>query len=339
LDWCETATPTALLPCENRGVDRASPLGEPLPAPGAGIAPHEFFAVNKQILSAFLLAAVPLAAVEPSTALATDEIQVYNAEIAEIGQWTFQQHLNYTLRGRTEPEFPGELIPNHSLNGTPEWAYGLTDWWELGFYAPFAIDNRGQFLSNGFKIRTLFVTPHASKRDVFYGVNLEFSYTTPKFSQTRFGIEVRPILGVRNSDWEFVVNPIVDLGLGDKGQADFGPAVRLARKLGEDFFIGLEHYSDLGEIGHFLPLREQQHTLFAVTDFKLGKLDINLGIGYGLTPGSDRLVAKTIIGYAFPVPDKGDGAGARMPNAPPTARSATRSSVTGAFLPDPFAIR
>ncbi len=47
-----------------------------------------------------------------------------------------------------------------------------------------------------------------------------------------------------------------------------------------------------------------------VTDFKLGKLDINfgigcdVGIGCGLTPGSDRLVAKTIIGYAFPVPGK-----------------------------------
>jgi hypothetical protein len=228
-------------------------------------------------------------------AQSADEIQVYNAEIAEVGQWTFQQHLNYTLQGRTQPEFPGGLVPNHSLNGTPEFAYGLTDWWEMGFYAPFAIDGSGHFFSNGFKIRHLFVIPHAAERTFFYGVNFEFSYTTPKFSQSRFAMEIRPILGVRNADWQFIVNPIVDASFGEHGQADFAPAARLARKLGKDFFVGLEYYSDLGEIGHFLPLREQQHQLFAVTDFKLGKFDIDLGVGYGLTPGSDRLVAKAII--------------------------------------------
>ena len=83
--------------------------------------------MNKQIFSAVLLAAVPIAASDPGTALASDEIQVYNAEIAEVGQWTFEQHLNYILQGRTRPEFPGGLIPNHSLNGTPELAYGVTE--------------------------------------------------------------------------------------------------------------------------------------------------------------------------------------------------------------------
>jgi hypothetical protein len=48
-----------------------------------------------------------------SSAHATDEIQVYNAEIAQIGQWTIQQHLNYTFRGQTQPDFPGALVSNH----------------------------------------------------------------------------------------------------------------------------------------------------------------------------------------------------------------------------------
>jgi hypothetical protein len=87
-----------------------------------------------------------------------DEIQVYNAEIAKVGQWTLQQHLNYAIKGRTDPDFEGGIIPNHALNGTPELAYGLTEWWELGFYAPFAVDQSGQFLSNAGKIRNLFVS-------------------------------------------------------------------------------------------------------------------------------------------------------------------------------------
>jgi hypothetical protein len=36
-------------------------------------------------------------------AFADDEIQIYNAQIAAVGQWTFQQHLNYTFNGRKEP--------------------------------------------------------------------------------------------------------------------------------------------------------------------------------------------------------------------------------------------
>jgi hypothetical protein len=234
-------------------------------------------------------------------AKATDEIQVYNAGIAAVGQFTIQQHLNYTPVGVKDPPFPGGLVSNGATNGTPEFAYGVTDWWEVGLYLPFAIQDQ-QFLSNAFKLRTLFVSPYADRRDFFYGINLEFSNTTPKFAQTRFTLEVRPIIGVRNADYEFIVNPILDAGFGKLGELTFAPAARLARKLDKDLFVGLEYYSDMGPIGNFPKLTDQQHNLFAVTDFKLGVLDVNFGVGYGLTPASDRWIIKTILGYAFPVP-------------------------------------
>jgi hypothetical protein len=197
----------------------------------------------------------------------------------------------------------------------------VTDWWEVGLYLPFAIQDQ-QFLSNSFKLRTLFVSPNAEKRDFFYGVNFEFSNTTPKFSQTRFAMEIRPIVGIRNADYEFIVNPIVDIGFGKFGEADFAPAARLARKLGQDLFLGLEYYADFGKIGSFPKLADQQHTLFAVTDFKLGVFDVNFGIGYGLTPASDRLVIKTIWGYAFPVAGANSGGSERGPVNPMSHASA-----------------
>jgi hypothetical protein len=33
---------------------------------------------------------------------------------------------------------------------------------------------------------------------------------------------------VRNKEWEFIINPIVDIGFGALGEADFLPAARLA---------------------------------------------------------------------------------------------------------------
>ena len=119
---------------------------------------------------------------------------------------------------------------------------------KLVFDLPFAIQDR-QVLSDSVKLRTLFVSPHADQRDFFYGVNFELSNQTLKFAQTRFGLEIRPIIGVRNADWEFIVNPIVDIGFGKYGQADFAPTIRFARKLDKDLFVGLEYYADFGEIG------------------------------------------------------------------------------------------
>jgi hypothetical protein len=266
-----------------------------------------------------------------TAAHADDEIQIYNADIAAVGQWIIEQHLNYAIDGRKQPDFPGGLVPNHAVNGTPELAYGLTDWWEIGFYAPFAISGSGAFLSNGAKIRNLFVSPHAAERNFFYGVNFEFSYETPSFSQTHYGLEIRPIIGVRNSDWEFIVNPIVDIGLGALGEADFLPAARLARNLGEDRFVGVEYYTDLGKVGDFLPLEQQRQQIFGVTDFKLGVFDIELGLGYGLTSGSDRLVGKAIIGYDFPVPGAANRASDSGLKVPLTMKAPPRQTAANVF--------
>ncbi len=269
----------------------------------------------------FLLTARPSMAVDQ----VHDEIQVYNAEIAEVGQWTYEQHLNFAAVGQTQPEFPGGFTSNRSLQGTPEFAYGLTNWWEAGFYVPFAVNGAGEFLSDGAKIRSLFVIPDAAKRSFFYGVNFELGYEMPQFSLTPWNLEIRPIIGMRNAVWEFIANPIVDVGFGPGGEADFAPALRLARNLGQDRFIGLEYYADFGRIGYFLPLQEQYQALYAVTDFKVKTVDVELGIGHGFTPGSDGLVIKAIIGYAFPVPGKSGDDGSSQ-GTPLAMGTSTRSS-------------
>jgi hypothetical protein len=226
----------------------------------------------------------------------TDEIQVYNAEIAKVGQWTLQLHLNYAINGLKDPDFEGGIIPNRALNGTPELAYGIAEWWEIGFYAPFAVDQAGEFSSNAGKIRSLFVTPNAAKREFFYGVNFEASYATPRFSETKWNMEIRPIIGFRKNNIEFIINPIVDIGFGANGDVTFAPAARLARNFGENFALGVEYYTGLGPLQNFVPFNDQQHNVYAVTDFKIGRWDVNAGIGYGLTGASDRWMAKMIIG-------------------------------------------
>jgi hypothetical protein len=179
------------------------------------------------------------------------------------------------------------------------------------------------------------VTPNADKKNFFYGLNFEYDYTTPRFSETRFAMEIRPIIGWRNPQWEFIVNPIVDLGFGSRGDIDFVPAARLARTFSKDLAFALEYYTDLGRPGSFLPFQEQAHQLFAVVDFKIGDVDVDFGLGYGLTPGSDRFMAKTILTYALPVGGKQEDT--RGMKTPPTMKAAIQQSSPVQMLSDPFA--
>ena len=130
-------------------------------------------------------AAIMLAA-STMSARANDEIQVYNAEIAKIGQWTFQLHSNYAFMGRKEPDFPGGLVPNHVLQGTGEWAWGITEWWEMGFYTPYAVDQNLTPYSNAAKIRQLFVIPNAAERESSTA-SISKSATPCRNSPTRSG--------------------------------------------------------------------------------------------------------------------------------------------------------
>ncbi len=113
------------------------------------------------------IATVLLAA--PVVSLAqTDEIQVYDANIADKGKFNLMIHNNFTPDGRKIPDFPGGVESNHALVGVAEWAYGVTDWFEQGLYLPlYSFSQNDGATFNGFKIRELFVLPHAEERKFF----------------------------------------------------------------------------------------------------------------------------------------------------------------------------
>jgi len=106
----------------------------------------------------------------------TDEIQVYDAAIAEHRKFNLMVHNNFTPDGRKTPAFPGGVESNGALVGVAEWAYGVTDWFEQGLYLPlYSFSKNDGATYNGFKLRWLFVKPHAAEQKFFYGVNFEFS--------------------------------------------------------------------------------------------------------------------------------------------------------------------
>src|SRR5579863_888412 len=228
----------------------------------------------------------------------TDEIQVYDAEIAEQGIFNVMLHTNYTPIGRKNPDYPGAIIPDHSVNGALEWAYGVKDWFEQGLYLPVESaysEGRGGTI-NGFKIRELFVRPHAADHTFFYGVNFEFSVNYLYWEPRHVSSEVRPIVGLHLKPVDIIFNPIVDTNYtGGLGNLEFVPCLRLAYNLDDKWALAAEEYSDFGPLRGFDKISNQFHEVWATVDHKGEILDVETGVGVGVTGGADRLTFKLML--------------------------------------------
>lgn len=237
-----------------------------------------------------------LVSVTPAAWAQTDEIQVYDAEITAAGKFNLTWHNNYTPSGRTQPTFSGGVVPNHALNGVPEWAYGVTDWFEAGTYLPvYTLANDGRALFDSVKLRALFVVPDAHDRTLFYGLNFELSYNTPHWEPSRFSGEMRPIIGAHLGRFDLIANPILDTDFNGVGRLDFAPAARVAYNVSKKLAVAIENYSDFGPLQHFKAASAQSQTLFGVLDYGDASNGIEFGIGKGLTRATDSLVLKLML--------------------------------------------
>ncbi|HXM81893.1 MAG TPA: hypothetical protein VN929_08180 [Burkholderiales bacterium] len=154
----------------------------------------------------------------------------------------------------------------------PEYSYGIWRNWEFSLQIPMAF-GEGSSRMEGTRAELQYVAPHDAPEGYYWGLNVEVA------RHARPGII--PIVGLRADRWHFVANP------GFEG-SHFEPAAKVAyRAFGKNSF-GFEHYA-----------LERSRTLYFAWDGKVGKSDINLGLGRGLNDTSDRWVLKMIYEIAF----------------------------------------
>ena len=243
------------------------------------------------------LAGLCLAVILPSLASAqADEIQVYDGGLAAKGTFNLTLHNNYIAKGLTEPAFPGAVVADQSWNGVPEWAFGVTDWFEAGLYLPvYSLDKDLGFGIDGVKLRALFAAPNGADRKFVYGANFEFSYNAKRWDTTRITSEVRPIIGWHFKTFDLIFNPIIDTAYDGFGNLEFVPAMRVAFNVAPKWQAAVEHYANYGHFNDFHSKEEQSHksTRWSITRGRPGTVEF--GVGFGLTDASDDLTFKMIL--------------------------------------------
>lgn len=249
---------------------------------------------GKATAALLLLVALPVLS-------APHEINVFTDEMEEPGAVGLEMHVN-TARGRSTPDYPGEVPPDRVWRVMPEFVLGLGGNWETGLHLPMQRDRDGKLHADGLRLRfkRLFARPEGAA--YFSGVNFEWGYDQPHLSQDRHNLELRGIFGWKTEHWLVAVNPIlawVVKGPNRSGRPDFEASLKVAREVQEGLAIGIEQYAGFGRLGNFAPRRDQDHTLYFAVDYERKGWSINFGVGRGLTPAADDTVIKAIIGIPF----------------------------------------
>jgi len=252
--------------------------------------------LETSLRSALTIAAALACCVAAVAAAAPEEIQVYLDDVNEPRELTLEMHANYVAEGFRTPDYPGQLPTHHVLQVTPEFSYGIAKNWDAGLYLLSARASDGTLYGNGAKLRLKYVAP--STGAFFWGVNFELGRTSHRVTESNDNFELRPILGWRGGAWLVAINPIIDAALsgGTSREPVFAPALKVSRAVAEGVQLGIEHYAEAGPIHHIPDFNQQNHVLYGALDVQRGALDLNFGVGRGLTSASEKWVIKMIVG-------------------------------------------
>jgi hypothetical protein len=237
-----------------------------------------------------------------TTALAApEEIQVYMDELSKPGQFGVDVHNNFVMSGSNSPDYPGAQPPNHVFRVTPEFYYGITDTLEVGLYLLSTTTPGNSPNSDGEKVRLKYVAKHDEEQGSFWGANLEIGKTSLRVSAATWNAQIKGIYGYRSGRWTFAINPNFDWSLSGPTSSPVALDVdtKISYKTNAGYQLGLESYNELGPLRNLGHLNQLSQTLYGVIDTKVGKFELNAGIGRGLTTVSDRWLAKFIIGTHF----------------------------------------
>jgi hypothetical protein len=256
----------------------------------------------RPILAALAGAACLLGRAGPTQAQNNYEIQVYGSET--VAPWTtmVELHSNVAAQGTTRTT-DGVLRSQGAFHETLEITQGWTSWFETGFYVFTSIQPDTTWEWVGDHIRPRVRAPESWNLPMGLSLSAEVGYQQRQFSTDTWTFELRPIIDKQWGPWYMAVNPVFDLSIkGQNSSQGFGfsPSAKISYSVTPKVALGLEYYASLGPVKHLDRWSDQQQQIFPVIDLDLGsRWEFNFGVGFGMTPSTDGLIVKMILGYRF----------------------------------------
>ena len=211
-------------------------------------------------------------------------------------------HSNFAFQGRKGAE--NSVNPtSQAFHETLELTYGLTEWFETGFYVFTSARSKEGSQWVGDHVRPRVRVPEGWHWPVGVSLSTELGYQRRSFSEDTWSWEIRPIVDKRWGPWYVSLNPALDKSLRGLNAARgfaFSPDFKVSYDATKKVTVGVEYYGSLSPIKGFDPVRQQQHQIVPAIDLNVSPpWELNVGAAVGLTRATDRFLLKLIVGRRF----------------------------------------
>jgi hypothetical protein len=229
------------------------------------------------------------------------EIEIYDTETTAPGHLQLELHSN-TVNTATGAQAKAAMNP-YQIHETLEATYGLLRWLEIGQYLATAKFENGDYEYAGSRTKMHFGIPQTFDWAVKFGGNVELDYMRFAAEENPFTLELRPILETSFGKFTLVGNlAFVDpfSGPGAHKGFQFSPSGEIEYDLCRWATPALEYYGDMGALKALPSVERQQHFIVPTVNLHIvDNLELNLGIGFGLTRTSNGTFLKSIVGWTF----------------------------------------
>lgn len=252
---------------------------------------------------AVLLACVAAALAPARDARAIDfyEIQIYGVDTAPQNQLVLELHSNSTTTATGQAA--KSAIDVYQIHETLEATYGVTPWLEVGQYLCTATLDNGNYEYAGARSKVHFGVPMSERWPIRIGGNVELDYMRRAAEENPLTLEMRPIAQASYGKFTLIGNFAFEkplTGPQTHRGVQFSPSGELEWDLSRWAAPAIEYYGDLGPLQVIPGAQRQQHFIVpAVNLHLLSQLELNLGVGLGLTQASNGVFLKSIVGWTF----------------------------------------
>ena len=229
------------------------------------------------------------------------EIQIYDTDTAPVGNLELELHSNSvtTATGAQAKE----AMDVYQVHETVEGTFGVLRWLEIGQYFCTAVFPADGYQYAGSRSKIHFGIPQTFEWPVQFGGNIELDYMRRQAEENPMTLELRPIIGGSYGPFRLVANLALEKPFRGPQTHDgfqFDPSGEVVYQLNKWVAPAVEYYGDMGPIQPLPSLQDQQHFIVPALNFYLlPKLELNLGVGVGLTNASEGVFVKSIVGWTF----------------------------------------
>jgi hypothetical protein len=249
----------------------------------------------------WLLAAILTMCAPQAAAIDFYEIQIYTTQTEPY------QHLTAELHSNSVTTATGSLAKQnlrpYEIHETLEASYGLLDHLELGQYLCTGKLSNGEYEYAGSRTKLHTGIGDPERWPVALGLNLELDYMRRQAEENPLSLEVRAILEKRFGPLWITGNFVFERpfsGPGTHRGVYFLPSGFVSYDLTRWLTPSIEYYADMGPIRSIPGAQLQQHFIVPTINLHLApRLELNFGVGLGVTEASNGAFLKSIIGWTF----------------------------------------